>query len=315
MGNFVLYLPFCYICIFVGSLSISGFPFLSGFYSKDLVLELAISRYLLDSCFVYFLGVFAAFFTALYSSRLLIFLFLTLSNNYLNCLLKESSFNMFFSIFVLSLFSIFIGHIFYDLLMGLGSFFWGNSFFYLYCDLNSMEIEFLHPFVKNIPIFFTLFGFILGFFFFYIFQFLFLFFMDTNYYFYLFLNQVKLMAFFFNSGYFNYIYNLFFLLIFDFSYQVNTKVIDKGFLEIIGPFGIYRFFRFISNFSLEFSPYVIFISICFFFISLCFIFIFIFIYIDVFFFLINNRALVFILIVLFFFEWYNIKFFINKFHV
>ena len=123
MGNLSLYLPFCYVCIFVGSLSISGFPFLSGFYSKDLILELAFSRYLLDSFFVYFMGVFAAFFTALYSSRLLIFLFLILSNNYMNGLLKESSFNMLLSVFVLSLFSIFIGYFFYDLLMGLGTFF------------------------------------------------------------------------------------------------------------------------------------------------------------------------------------------------
>jgi NADH:ubiquinone oxidoreductase subunit 5 (subunit L)/multisubunit Na+/H+ antiporter MnhA subunit len=52
-----------------------GFPFLAGFYSKDLILEAAYSRFILEAPFVYFLGVAAALCTAIYSIRLLIYVF------------------------------------------------------------------------------------------------------------------------------------------------------------------------------------------------------------------------------------------------
>jgi NADH-ubiquinone oxidoreductase chain 5 len=44
MGGLLKALPLTYIMIFVGSLSLAGFPFLTGFYSKDLILELAFSN-------------------------------------------------------------------------------------------------------------------------------------------------------------------------------------------------------------------------------------------------------------------------------
>lgn len=49
MGAVIKLLPFTFICFFIGSFVIMGFPFLTAFYSKDLILELSFSRYLLDS--------------------------------------------------------------------------------------------------------------------------------------------------------------------------------------------------------------------------------------------------------------------------
>jgi NADH-ubiquinone oxidoreductase chain 5 len=302
MGCLILYLPFSYISIFIGSLSIAAFPFLTGFYSKDLILELIFNRYVIDSLFIYFFGIFAALFTALYSSRLFLFLFIISNNSFKNCILKECFLNMLISIFLLSFLSIFVGFIFNDLLIGCGTSFWGNSFLYLNFDLYLMEVEFLHPIVKNLPILFTVIGFLIGFFFF--FQYNSYIFVLNNILFFFFL---KMSYFFFFSGFFNFIYNAFFLYLFNFSYKVNTKLIDKGYLEIMGPFGLYKYFRFLSYYSLEFSPFIIFFSICFFFISICIILLYIYIYMDLFFFLLGNRGLIFILIVLFFFEWYKIK--------
>src|ERR1700722_8210010 len=52
MGALVNLLPFTYICFFLGSIVIMGFPFLTGFYSKDVILEAAYVRYIIDGNFM-----------------------------------------------------------------------------------------------------------------------------------------------------------------------------------------------------------------------------------------------------------------------
>lgn len=44
IGGLVRVLPFCYSIFLVGSLALLGFPFLSGFYSKEVILEIAYSK-------------------------------------------------------------------------------------------------------------------------------------------------------------------------------------------------------------------------------------------------------------------------------
>jgi NADH-ubiquinone oxidoreductase chain 5 len=48
MGIMLVITPISYICIFVGSISLMGLPFLTGFYSKDLILELIYSEHILS---------------------------------------------------------------------------------------------------------------------------------------------------------------------------------------------------------------------------------------------------------------------------
>jgi NADH-ubiquinone oxidoreductase chain 5 len=76
MGRLKTILPFTYICFFIGSLAIMGFPFLTGFYSKDLILEFAYSRFIINANFIYFLGLISAICTAIYSIRLIYFVFI-----------------------------------------------------------------------------------------------------------------------------------------------------------------------------------------------------------------------------------------------
>jgi len=54
MGGLVKLLPFTYVMVMIGSLSLMGFPFLTGFYSKDFLLELAYSRYGINAKFFFF---------------------------------------------------------------------------------------------------------------------------------------------------------------------------------------------------------------------------------------------------------------------
>jgi NADH-ubiquinone oxidoreductase chain 5 len=73
-------LPFSYIVLIIGSLALCGFPFLSGFFSKDTILELAFSKNTVFGFFCYILGNIAAFFTAIYSTRLFFLIFLSHPN-------------------------------------------------------------------------------------------------------------------------------------------------------------------------------------------------------------------------------------------
>jgi len=75
MGNLIYLLNFVYFSILIGSLAILGFPFLSGFYSKDLILELIYSRYIIDSIYIYLMSLIAALFTSIYSLKIIFYVF------------------------------------------------------------------------------------------------------------------------------------------------------------------------------------------------------------------------------------------------
>jgi NADH:ubiquinone oxidoreductase subunit 5 (subunit L)/multisubunit Na+/H+ antiporter MnhA subunit len=119
MGALAKQIPLTYISILIGSLAITGFPFLAGFYSKDVVLEIAYTRFLIDGYFIYLMGVLAAFFTALYSIRLLVFVFFMFNNSFkINKLIQESNVLMLIPLYVLSLMTLIVGYVFSDLFLG-----------------------------------------------------------------------------------------------------------------------------------------------------------------------------------------------------
>lgn len=75
MGSLSHLLPLTYCFFLIGSLSLIGFPFLSGFFSKELILESTFAHYTAGSVFAYWLGTVSAFLTAFYSFRLLFLVF------------------------------------------------------------------------------------------------------------------------------------------------------------------------------------------------------------------------------------------------
>ncbi len=160
MGGLVKILPFTYATMVIGSMALMGFPFLTGFYSKDLILELAYGSFTVEGRFVYSLGVLAAFFTAYYSMRLLALTFLRApnGNRYFYEHSHESPLPMTIPLFLLSFGSIFIGYLSRDMFVGVGTDFWGNALFTLPSNEYILEAEFLDYGIKLIPLIFSFSG-------------------------------------------------------------------------------------------------------------------------------------------------------------
>jgi NADH-ubiquinone oxidoreductase chain 5 len=123
MGGLVKILPFTYAAMVIGSMALMGFPFLTGFYSKDVILEIAYGSFTIEGRFVHTLGSMAAFFTAYYSTRLLAMTFLRAPNGsrVIYEHVHEAPFRMALPLFVLSFGSIFIGYLSRDMFIGMGS--------------------------------------------------------------------------------------------------------------------------------------------------------------------------------------------------
>jgi proton-translocating NADH-quinone oxidoreductase chain L len=239
LGGLVKILPVTYVCMLIGSLSLMGFPFFSGFYSKDMILEFAYGTYFFSGIFAYWLGVLSAFFTAFYSTRLLYMTFLktTNSNRIIISEVEEGSFFMIIPLVILTFASIFVGYIMKDLFLGLGVDTWNGSLFQLPSNCYYVEAEFLPFYIKLIPFIFTMFGVFIAIIGYGIYDknFITLNFYKKVYYLYSFL--VK-------KWYFDIIYNEIVVKnVAKFGYFISFKLIDRSLLEILGPLGLIRLFK------------------------------------------------------------------------
>jgi NADH-ubiquinone oxidoreductase chain 5 len=158
MGGLKNLLPFTYAVILIGSLALIGFPFLAGFYSKDIILEVSGSTYSNIGLFAYILGILAAFCTSFYSTRLFFLVFLANPNGNKKIILNahEGTWRMSFPLFVLSLLSLIVGYISKDLFIGFGTKFLGSSIFISPNNYIMTDIEFLELEYKLLPLFVTL---------------------------------------------------------------------------------------------------------------------------------------------------------------
>lgn len=147
MGGLQQFLPFVYSAVIVGSLSLMALPWMSGFYSKDLIIELAYAQYTISGFTAYTLGTITAAVTAFYSFRLISLVFLSYpnapQNSYLN--VHEAGIQVIIPLVVLSLFSIFFGYIASDLFVGMGTDFFGASVFTHPTHITLIEAEFSLP--------------------------------------------------------------------------------------------------------------------------------------------------------------------------
>jgi len=135
MGGVKKILPYTYVLMIIGTLALTGFPFLSGFYSKDAIIEFA---YLKGNSLGYFasgIGIFTAFLTSIYSWRLI---FKTFHGPYNNTkqkieTLHESPMIMIIPLIILGIGSILAGFLFKELFIGYESSytFWKSSIKFL----------------------------------------------------------------------------------------------------------------------------------------------------------------------------------------
>ena len=155
LGGLRKLLPLSYTGMVIGSMALIGFPFLAGFYSKDIILEFLYSSYSQIGHFTYVLGILAACGTTFYSLRLLYLVFLIKPAGYKKVYLQmhESDIFISFALIVLSFFSIFIGYLFKDIFLGLGQWFWLNSINFNTTTFTFYNYEFISPFIKLIPLF------------------------------------------------------------------------------------------------------------------------------------------------------------------
>lgn len=133
MGSQVLFLPYTYAMILLGSQSQMAFPFLTGFYSKDLIQELAQVPHNFSRTIAYILALLAAFLSATYSVRMLIMTFLSKPHfpltQIVQKIITEPSMTMLIPLFLLSLGSAMFGYLTQDLFLGQGSTFYLQAIF------------------------------------------------------------------------------------------------------------------------------------------------------------------------------------------
>lgn len=234
MGGLKRLIPYTYSIILIGSMALIGFPFLTGFYSKDVILEVAYGKFSAEGHFAYILGTCGAFLTAFYSTRLLYLTFLTKVNSYRSVIFNvtESSYRITTVLFILSVPSMFVGFLSKDMIIGLGSDFWGNAIYNLPSNMNRIDAEFIDLKFKLLPVIVSCLG-VASAFILYTFGSRFLFKVKISFVgrkVYNYLNK----KWFFDKVYNEYITQFFF----NSGYRVSYKLTDRGIIEVLGPMGL-----------------------------------------------------------------------------
>jgi len=247
-GGLRSYLPLTYSVMLIASLSLVAFPFMTGFYSKDFILESAFGQFYFSGVAVYFIATIGAMFTTLYSIKVLYLTFLTNPNgpiiNYKDGYIVAHEGNIFMSLplIILAIFSVFFGYICKDIFIGLGSgFFADNSIFIHPVREIMLNTEFAVPTLfKLLPLFFTISLSVLA--------------IIISEFMPKVLINFKLSRLGYNIfGFFN---QRFFIELLYNKYITNlvlklggqtTKILDKGSVELLGPYGLERGLLYLSK--------------------------------------------------------------------
>nr|YP_009868554.1 NADH dehydrogenase subunit 5 [Ophiocordycipitaceae sp.]QKG63759.1 NADH dehydrogenase subunit 5 [Ophiocordycipitaceae sp.] len=265
-GGLVSFLPLTYTVILIASISLVAFPFMTGFYSKDFILESAYGQGSFSSINVYAIAVIGAVFTTLYSVKVLNLTFLANPNGLRNYYKHAHEGDIYLSLplTILAVFSIYFGFLAKEIFIGLGSdFFQDNSIFIQPMHEIFIDTEFAVPCeFKLLPLYFTLLFTVLSIVYPEFIPSVLSSFKYTRlgYYISCFFNQRFMIEFFYT----NYIVKTVLSI-----GEQTTKVLDKGSIEWAGPYGIAVMLTIISktitNLSkgvvIDYALYIL-VSIC-----------------------------------------------------
>jgi NADH-ubiquinone oxidoreductase chain 5 len=174
-GGLISYLPLTYSCMVIASFSLIAIPFLSGFYSKDYILESLLGEikrtydniyYINNNYIIFYIGCIGAIFTTLYSIKVLYFTFLSKPNGPKNSYNHVSESNIFITLplIILSIFSIYFGYISQEIYLNVGlNTLQDNSIFIHPNNEIKLYVEYsANLYQKLLPFFFTIFSIIIS---------------------------------------------------------------------------------------------------------------------------------------------------------
>ncbi len=230
-GGMLKFLPLTYVCLLIASLSLMAIPGLTGYYSKDIIIESGLGVYSISGYVIYWLALTSAVLTSLYSIRVLYLTFFNVPNGpkhtYIN--IHEADYVLVIPMVILSIASIFAGYFARDIYLGMGRIIRGVLIHP--SNLSLIETEFgINVVLKLLPLIFVILGGVLV-----------LVIYEFNYkFFYLFNNKfLKSVYYYLNQKMmFDQILNN---LVIRGGLKVSgdlSKNVDKGILQILGPIGI-----------------------------------------------------------------------------
>lgn len=272
IGGLLAYMPITYICILIGSLSLMGLPSLTGYYSKDIIIESSIGCYTISGLIVYWLVVISSLLTNIYILKLIYYSFINTPQsskfiyNNINefnmpkfkngSFIYDSTYLFILPMLILTLGSLFIGYILQDIYLGQGNNV--NGIFINPNNLSLIDTHFaINIYYKWIPIINII--------------------LSISSLIYIYEFKYNLIYIYNNKLLYNFytLFNTRFLFDQIFNNLIIRKalvlsgifnnLIDKGILQILGPNGLKRMFNNISitliNYNTHlFNNYLIYIS-------------------------------------------------------
>jgi NADH-ubiquinone oxidoreductase chain 5 len=243
-GGLISFLPLTYSVMLIASLSLLAIPFMTGFYSKDFILESSYGQFYLSSTIIYFIATIGAMFTTLYSAKVLYLTFLTNPNGPLINYKQIHEGDLFINVplIILAIFSIFFGYLTKDIFIGLGTNFFSDNSLFIHPNHEIMlDTEFAVPILfKLLPFILTV---LLS-----IISIIFTEFIPKlliNFKFYKL--GYNIFSFFNQRFFIELIYNKY---IIEFIFKLGgqtTKILDKGSIELLGPYGLEKGLINLSN--------------------------------------------------------------------
>ena len=243
MGGVWKKIPYTWFLMLIGTLALTGFPFLSGFYSKDAIIEFAFMKGTSIGYYAMTIGIFTAFLTAIYSWRLF---FITFHGSFKNKMMplekiQESPAVMLLPLVILALGAVLVGYLFKEILIGKQNLdFWMNSIFFVK-EIVHLHLPFWLLFITPALVIIAI---------------------PFSYYLYIkdtsILDSLKKMNeplhnFLFNKWYFDELYIYLFVKPLKFIGFILWKKGDQNIIDRYGPDGFSKVINFFSNKAVKFQ--------------------------------------------------------------